>query len=195
MSLLGTLPLMLALGASPTATSTSAALAPPVSTARRLPVSLSYFGEALAHPGLRVASELTLARSGGHQLLLEPALGGSFHRGHSLGLFAEGLLGYRYTFDVGLRAEAVVGLGYLHTLADGTVYAPSSAGGFDAVTNLGRPAALASAALGLGWEFARTSGAPVSAFLRPRLTYQTPYHHSGRLGLAVELGLSWTLPL
>jgi hypothetical protein len=179
-----------ALADSPATGLESSHLLPPPTS---LPLTVSYFGETLARPGLRLATELTLARLGEHRLFVEPALGGYFHRAHSLGLFAESLMGYRHAFGPRFRMEALVGLGYLHTFVDGTVYEARGTSTPSPVTNLGRPSVMPSAAVSFRWNLAREASAPPSLFVRPRVFWQAPYHQGSLMHAAVEVGL--TLPV
>jgi hypothetical protein len=191
------LPLMLSLGLSGAALADSPApglessdvLPAPTS----LPLTVSYFGETLARPGLRLATELTVARLGEHRLFVEPALGGYFHRAHSLGLFAESLIGYRHAFGPRFRMEALVGVGYLHTFVDGTMYEARGTSTPSAVTNLGRPSVMPSAAVSFRWNLGREANTSPSLFVRPRVFWQAPYNQGSLMHAAVEAG--FTLPV
>ncbi len=191
------LPLMLSLGFSGAALADSptpglqSSDILPAPTSR--PLTVSYFGETLARPGLRLATELTVARLGEHRLFVEPALGGYFHRAHSLGLFAESLIGYRHAFGPRFRMEALVGLGYLHTFVDGTVYEAGSTSTPSEVMNLGRPSVMPSAAVSFRWNLSGAGSAPASLFVRPRVFWQAPYNQGSLMHPAVEVG--FTLPV
>ncbi|MNS11055.1 hypothetical protein D3C72_425860 [compost metagenome] len=156
-----------------------------------LPLTIAYFGETVTHPGLLVGTEHKAWEAGWHRAFLAANMGGYRHPGNHTGLFLDGGLGYRLTLPVGLSLEAMAGLGYLHTVLDGRVFAPGPNGGVEAVTDLGRPAWMPSAAVGVGLD-AGGLGLPGSrVFTRLQLFGQYPFNTYVLPHVALQVGLTW----
>jgi hypothetical protein len=154
-------------------------------------LSVAYFGENATHPGLLLGAELALAEAGPHRLLVGTHLGGYRHPRYTLAAFAGTELGYRFTFDFGLRAELLAGAGYLHTLLDAPVFAPGAHGGMAQVSDAGRSAFMPSTAVGLGWHFDRQHQGRLALFARLQAFWQYPFNAGFLFHPALQVGLSW----
>lgn len=151
----------------------------------RMPVTVAYFGETLAHPGLMVGTERSVWRGGWHELLAATNLGGYQHAGNHNGLFLNGELGYRMTLPAGLSAEALAGAGVLYTMLPGDVYLPSSSPS-EPGRDGGRPTFMPSATVGLGYALGDSR-----LFARLQAFGQYPYNTYTLLHLASQVGVTW----
>lgn len=158
-------------------------------------VGAAYFGEMALHPGISLAVERKLRFWGrrpglvAHGFFSEADLGVYWHARYATGLFVSTDLGYRLVFVHGLRLEALVGLGYLHTFDDGTVYEVNG-GQVSTVAGAGHRALMLSALLGVGWDFTVGDHAPFSLFLRVGSFGQYPYNEAVLPHLEAQLGFS-----
>lgn len=165
--------------------------APASADGRHRAVSVSYFGDMIFHPGVRLGGELGLAEAGGHRLFLGANLGAYHHRGYQTALLADVELGYRYTFTGGFFLEGRAGAGYLHGFLAGTTWEPDGNGGFDPVAAAGNGAFMPTASAGLGFDWSRRGAAPVAVFLRTVAFGQLPVNDRLVPHVAAQLGLSW----
>jgi hypothetical protein len=148
-------------------------------------LTLAYFGETFAHPGLMVGTERRFWGSGWHELLGATNLGAYQHPGNHNGIFLNGELGYRLNFPIGLSAEALAGAGVLYTLLPGDVYLPST-GQPEPGRDSGRPTFMPSASLGLGYGLGDSR-----LFARLQAFGQYPYNTYTLLHLASQVGVTW----
>lgn len=162
----------------------------PEACVERLPITLAYFGETATHPGLLIGTEHKAWEAGGHRAFLAAQLGGYRHPGNHTGVFLDGHLGYRRTWPSGLSLETLVGLGYLHTLLDGPVFAAGPSG-VEAVTDGGRPAWMPSLTLGCGVDGAGLGLRETRLFARLQLFGQYPYNGTLLPHAATQLGATW----
>jgi len=154
-------------------------------------VSASYFGDSIAHPGLRLGTDFALLAHGGNALLVTGSVGGYDHRGSATGLLAAVELGYRYELGIGLQLEARVGAGYLHTLLDGKPFESTGDGQFRQMSLAGAGAFAPSGTIGFGWDFTGY-GRPIAAFLRLTTLFQVPTSGATVMHPVIELGASWS---
>jgi len=105
----------------------------------------------------------------------------SFHSGYfynefnAKALFLQTEIGFRHTFRFGLFADVEAGVGYLHAFHPREIFRLNADGEFVKAKDGGKPAAIFSVALGVGYDFTRMLGRPVSVFLRFQPFIQTPY--------------------
>jgi hypothetical protein len=162
-------------------------------------VNAAYFGETVLHPGVTVGVERKLKFWGRRYGLVEQGFFGEadvgvyWHARYDVAFFVLPQLGYRLVLPRGFRLEALLGLGYLHTFADGTVY-QANGGTATTVDDRGHAALMTSAMLGVGWDFTVGNHAPFSLFLRAGIFGQYPYntavlpHLQAQLGFSIPLG-------
>ena len=125
---------------------------------RVLPVTAGYFGETLAHPGLYVGTERSLAMGFG----VEYGVGGYVHYRYQSALFASVAMSWRLTTAVGYTFSLAVGIGYLHAFrSGGPTYTVYDSGQVEETTDWGSPSFMPSFKLGLlGWDFRTRAGLP-----------------------------------
>lgn len=156
---------------------------------RPLPLTLAYFGETAAHPGGMLGTERTVWQSGWHQAVVGANLGGYRHVGNHTGLFTNAEVGYRLMFPSGLSLELNGGLGYLHTILDGTVYTAGADGTPVISGDWGRPALMPSTALGVGYGLDEGT----RLFARLQVFGQYPYNLATLPHMATQVGVTWGL--
>lgn len=92
---------------------------------------------------------------------------------------------YQWEFNNGFQLHSLIGLGYLHALPTQTTYS-LEAGQYQATTNHGQPGGMAAMGLGLGYQFAKDSKAPVTLFFRQELIVIAPFNLYKDLPLGVN---------
>lgn len=127
-------------------------------------VSLSYFGEAAIHPGLRLAYEGTPWARGTNQLLMGASIGGySLAPGYSLFIFLE--VGYRLALRSGFFLDLHLGVGYNALNRPGSDQPTADGGTIQTAPTVGNyfmPVGLA----GVGYDFQPRLKIPFSLFVR-----------------------------
>jgi hypothetical protein len=147
-----------------------------------LPISVSYFGETLIHPGIEIGYENSFYKSFNFTV----SIGTYVHQRNHIGLFLNGGLNWRHTFPVGYSMEFGLGLGYLHTWEHGgDTYVVDDGGEVSVKPKYGHPHFMPSIKLGfLGWDFRKKTNIPLrlnadiiifgqypfNSFIVPRLT-------------------------
>ena len=146
------------------------------------------------HPGLMVGTEFCYSKGNHSQLLQTLQLGGFYSRYFGSGLLLSSDLAYRYTTQVGVFGEAMLGVGYLHSFHPRPVYGLNAEGTYQRVTDWGKPSAMGSLSLGLGYD----SGKLISPFIRYQWLLQVLYGEAlplvpqGLLHLGVRIKLGKT---
>lgn len=127
------------------------------------------------HPALAVGTEFTYWRGKHGQLLQTLSVGGFYNRYNATGLSAQTEFVYRYITGLGVFADASLGAGYLHTFRVRPIYQANGQGDYQPVKDWGKPSALASFNLGLGYDFSRHTDLPFALFVRYQWFAQVPY--------------------
>lgn len=159
-----------------------------------MPIGLmaAYFGELLAHPGLVVGAELHPIQRGGFTLVTGLDLGFYVHPRNHAGLFLTPTVAARYTGQSGISTSLVLGVGYLHTWADGTVYVPTEDGRAESIAfDAGWPHLMPSAGIDVGYDFRRRKVAPLRAFFRLEAFGEYPFNNAFLIHAASRLGVVW----
>ncbi len=136
-------------------------------------LTVGYFGEMFSHPGMMVGAEFTIVGNQNHQLLGTLNVGWYVHRRNYHALFLNSEIGYRYTFNVGFNIHTLLGVGYFHKFADGTIYEVRN-DTLKEVRNTGRPRFMPSFSLGLGWDFRKKTNLPFGLFTRVQVFGEYP---------------------
>ena len=161
---------------------------PPAGAAakKQFPIELSFINHAITmpfdrivlsplHPGFSLGTEYAwkVARLG--------RLFQGFHAGYfyneftAQAVFLQTEIGFRLTLRFGLFADVEAGIGYLHSFHPREIFRLNDEGEFVKAKDGGKSAALFSAGLGIGIDFSRKLGWPVSVFIRYQPFIQTPY--------------------
>ncbi len=156
-------------------------------------LSLRYLGKNATHPGASVGLEGYLYDGPVTDLLLAPNVGWYVHtRNHHAG-FVDLEFGGRWTVDSGFFVETFLGLGYMQRFPAGEVYSVDTRGEVHRRRNDGSGAALGSAMLGVGWDFAEIEAAPMNVHLRVGSLGEFPYNHTLLPHLVAQAGVTLRL--
>lgn len=181
---------------------------------KELPISVSYFGESVIHPGIKIGVEQTFYEKeiskkrwfksrqnklGSRVKKRELFYGGHLafynHRNNHTGLLLGGELGWRRTkMRRGAMFGATLGLGYLHRFNNIPTYELGT-NEPDRVRAASRGMLVTSTSIILGQDLMPKYNIPYAWFLKPTLMLQTPYNHSFTFNGALELGLTYRLSI
>ncbi len=170
-----------------------------------LEMNISYFGETITHPGLKIGMESALSQKSREKikrtgktftkrklLFLATSLGGYHqHRFHT-GIFINGEIGYRVTKKKGIKTELLVGLGYLRTFVDGDTYGVDDSGNIHRQRHEGQSGVMPSIAFGVGKDLRFTEQGAWSWHIRPSLYFQVPYNHTYLPHFILETGMTFS---
>lgn len=152
-------------------------------------LTIGYFGETLAHPGLNLGIEFTPLRSERYQMILAAGVGGYIHKRNNTSCFIRGLWGQRVTFNNGIFIDEFIGLGYLHQFPHGgDLFDVLPNGAVVRTPNSGSPLVMPSVALGTGYDFSKKTKWSIVYFLRPELFWKAPFNGYYLTHLAINTG-------
>ena len=152
-------------------------------------VSVSYFGEALTHPGVAASFDLGLLESTAFQLSFSPEVIGYIHPRNHAALIVLPRLGGRLTSPEGFFGELLLGAGWMETWVDGVVYERGTDGSVRQADPTGRARFALQGSLGLGADFRRIDGTPVAWFLRLVVLGETPVNTGWLAHVVVQSGI------
>ncbi|MEO0470272.1 MAG: hypothetical protein AAF206_11665 [Bacteroidota bacterium] len=161
-------------------------------------VSLSYFGELLVHPGIRLGVEMPISQSltasslgnrawvvGGHLTTYQ-------HRRNHRALIISGSISRERINQAGLMSDIRLESGYMASFVDGESF--SWQNGEIVESGTGSSHFYAGVNGSLGWDFDKKSDLPLSVRIRPHLFIQAPFNSSLLLRAAGELQFTYHLP-
>ncbi len=177
----------------------------PDSLAGKKGINISYFGNMLTHPGLKVGyayihrqktkekQRRKRLRISYHQWVSMYSLAGYIHpRNHgALILNAEG--GYRCIRPKGFTRAIYLGLAYMRTFNTGPTYRINEAGQVEKVVLAGHHYILPGLAFALGESFILENRKVLSWHIKPGIGFQMPYNAFMNLMLNLEVGLVYKL--
>jgi len=152
----------------------------------QIPVTISYFGETIIHPGLYMGSERLLNNA----FVVSFGIGTYLHYRHHQGLFIHANISWRKTFNFGYGVEFGMGLGYLHTWEHGgKTYTVDDYGNVKEKTKWGRPSLMPIIKLGfLNWDFRKNINTPLRLFSDIVIFGQYPYNNYIMPHIALKIG-------
>ncbi len=154
-------------------------------------VSVSYFGEALTHPGVAASFDLGLLETSALRLSFSPEVVGYVHPRNHGALLVTPRLGARLTSPEGFFGELLLGAGWMEDWVDGVVYERGDDGGVEQVAATGRARFVLRGSVGLGADFRRIDGKPVAWFLRLVVLGETPVNTHWLAHVAVQSGIQF----
>jgi len=154
-------------------------------------LSVSYYGEALSHPGVAVSFDLGLVETPAFQLSFSPELANYSHPRNHSALILTPRLGARLISPEGFFGELLVGAGWMETWVGGAVYERGENGAIQQRTMTGRARFAVTGSLGLGADFRRINDAPVTWFLRLVVLGETPVNTRFLMHVAVQSGVQF----
>lgn len=86
-------------------------------------VTIAYFGDEITHPGFQIGYtyKALSSKNAQHSLLIGSYVGAYRFPFHSRGVFITPIIGYQLQRPKGFQYDFQVGIGYLHTFAEGQV--------------------------------------------------------------------------
>ena len=184
---------------------TKEAQAQDAATKKTFPISISYYGDFYAHPGLKVGTEYTIVsetkekqkrkgmRSKTRSILATGYINGYTHPGNHRALGAGTEIIYRKTKDNGWKKEALLGFGYQRRFNKGKTFTSDAAGNVTQVPLASRGYFQPSFSLGIGKDLAVTMKAPFAWHLRTGVHFLSPFNAGNVAGLHAEAGIIYQL--
>ena len=151
--------------------------------AQSWPISVSFVDESIAfpshrliksplHPGFTVGTEFPNKKfDSDAEWGLRAEIGAYFHERVENAVFLNGSAYYRQPIYWELYAEGGAGAGYLHSFYPSTIWEQQPDGGFSIKEQKGRPHAIATVDLGLGYDLSPQW----TVFIRYQLMVETPF--------------------
>lgn len=127
------------------------------------------------HPGISMGTEFTYTQGRLGLLFQRISLGYYANKYSAKSLFLQTAAGYRYTLGMGLFADLTVGLGYLYSFRSETALALTSKEENDSDMINVNGAVIFSTSFGMGYDFSKKMGWPLSIFIRYEPYIQSPY--------------------
>lgn len=167
-------------------------------------VSVSYYGEMITHPGLKMSANYSIkdwekdkrTKKGAQKiisknLIVSPALGFYYHRRYQTGLFVIPEAKYKRQNEKGAFYELGIGLGYLRTFIPNTYEVNESAD--INKTAAGHNYFATNYFVSFGKDLSIKRNLPLAYFIRPQFMYAIPNFPKGTGYFALELGVTYRL--
>ena len=158
----------------------------PARPKKRLPLEISFINHASSmpfngtifkelHPGFSLGTEY-LHRDGTSGVITQNLTLGYYNNKYlAKAFFLQSSGGYRHTLPFGLFADITLGMGYHLSFHPGEVFKLNAEGEYEKARSPGRSALLILASVGIGYDFTRRAGLPLSLFIRYQPVAQTPF--------------------
>lgn len=167
-------------------------------------VYVSYFGETVTHPGLRVGASYQLKawektktkKSGKEKLIhksidLSPSVGFYYHKDYQTGIFVLPELSYSRKNVKGNYITFGIGAGYMRTFIP-SVYEQNSNGDIEKI-NGGYNYFVTNYSIAFGKDLSHKENLPDNIFIKPQLLNSIPNYSNSVWAFALELGVSYKL--
>ena len=161
-----------------------------------LRISVSYFGEFITHPGIRLGLGKKLsdrkAKEGIQKSwIADINLTYYKHKRNHEALMVGASIGRERIGRKGLLSQLNLGLAYMSSFLDGEVYSWNG----EEIIEGNRHSAHASFGIngGLGWDFGKNSSFPLAFLINPHLYFQAPYTSWLLPRIALEVKLIYPL--
>jgi hypothetical protein len=128
------------------------------------------------HPGISVGTEIAYKKGKNGKLFQTINAGYFNNKFNAKAIFLLSEFGYRQSLKMGVFGDVFLGLGYIHSFHPRPIYSLNSHGVYEKLKDKGKPAALISAAMGLGYDFNRITNWPLSIFLKYQYALQGPHN-------------------
>jgi len=155
-----------------------------------LAFKVEYFGELVLHPGLSAGVEYTIAESKKISIHWNTDLGGYSHRWNNNAVFLKTSIGSRFMLGSAFT-DLNLGIGYMHSWADGMVYQRAETGKVEEANNWGHPHFMPNASLLFGWDLGRKTNLPVMIHFGPEVYLQSSFNHIFLPHLAMKFGFTY----
>lgn len=169
-----------------------------------VPVSFSYYGELLFHPGAKVSVEFPLwmkskekelknrTKVRQRRLLLIPGAGFYVHPQNHTGVFLNVEACYRkITPKSGFKLEGLTGIGYQARINAGTTYVVDDDGSVSEKQVAGRSYFTCQLGLGFGQDLYVKKQIPLAWHIRPYAVFSMPYNTTVMTSFDLEMGITY----
>ncbi len=167
-------------------------------------VSISYYGEIITHPGLKINTDFNVKnwdkvrntkknseKTVNKSLIISPSLGVYYHKRYQTGLFLMPELKYKRLNPKGMFYEFGIGAGYLRTLIPNT-YEVSENGVVEKVP-AGNNYFSTNYFIAFGKDLKINKNLPLAYFIKPQFMFAVPNFPGGTSYFALELGICYKL--
>lgn len=171
---------------------------------RIVPVSFSYYGELIFHPGAKVSVEFPLwsktktkelknrSKTKQRSVLLIPGAGFYVHPENHTAVFANVEAGYRkISAKSGFKIEGLLGIGYHAKINAGTTFVVEDDGSISEKKVAGRSYFTTQIGLGLGQDLFVKKQIPVAWHIRPYVVFWIPYNTTTLPSFDLEMGITY----
>lgn len=167
-------------------------------SSKQFDLSISYFGNTLTKPGLKVSttpfiwgSPAVEDNSKRFRFLHQVSMGFFVSPRTNTSLFATTEPGIRLSTRGGFRFESFLGAGYMRIFNAGTTYTVTEEG-IEKVPLASRGYFIGHLTLGIGKDLFLKKGKPIAWHLRPSFYVLTPYNAGINILVNLELGITYT---
>lgn len=167
-------------------------------------LTVSYFGEAVTHPGMRLGATYTLTsweksklKKNAKEKIIQknistgPGVGFFYHKDYQTALFFTGGIGYSRMNSKGNSLAFGIDVGYMRTFLP-DVYSLNSTDEIQKV-HTGYNYFLTSYAVTFGKDLSIKKGLPLTVFIKPQVMYAIPNAAGGVFYFALETGIAYKL--
>lgn len=141
------------------------------------------------HPGISIGLERKYNQNKKNILFQTLNCGFYLHKTFEHGLYINTESGYRHIYKPGITNDISIGIGYLHTFSASKQYELDSNGEFTEKSTQGRPHAMISAAIGLGYDFSTIFGKEFMIYLKYQPFIELPYSDDNSIPLMIHTSL------
>lgn len=167
-------------------------------------VSISYYGEMITHPGLKVSADFNMkewekmnstkkdsSKTIDKSFIISPALGFFYHRRYQTGLVFIPEVKFKRQNPRGRFFECGIGLGYFRTFIPNS-YEIKSSGEVNKVV-AGHNYFATNYFISFGKDLIVNKELPISYFIKPQFIYAVPNFPNGTGYFALEIGIGYLL--
>lgn len=158
----------------------------------RFGYSLGYYGDQISNVGAQIGLERYLSTTKNYQVIGTVLLNGFAVKDAYTAVAITPRVGMRATANFGLTAEMHLGLGYRHTFFQYDDYAINESGQLVSRGKAAQASVMPNLAIGVGYDFRRTTNWPIQYFARMSVNYVYPNRHFlFEARYALETGIIW----
>lgn len=173
---------------------------------QQVAVRVSYFGENMFHPGLKMGIEYPLkvkemiktkkngnTKRRGLAWIMATNLGFYRHKKNHSGLFLNGEFGGRFITHKAKKLDFALGLGYIRTILDGETFIVDDQGQVQSKSTTGQGGFMPSISIGWGQDFYWKKKSPWAWHIKGQYFFQIPYNAALLLRTGMEVGVSYRI--
>jgi hypothetical protein len=143
----------------------------------RFGFSIAYYGHRLTDPGMQFGVERYLATTPNYTVIGSALASAYLVKDVLTAVSLNPRIGLRYTANFGLALESHLGLGYLHRFYQYDEYSVNASGQIVSAGKGSQASVMPNLAVGLGYDFRKTTKLPLLFFTRTGIYYNYPNRH------------------